>query len=290
MSSPLPQSAKLGRAFQADAQSDETVQMMVGLLDLQDAAPSMRRLRDWALGAADVQPGHRVVDVGSGTGTMARELADLVGPTGQVTGIEPNSKLRTIATERAARQPDPPASGNRGSISFVEGLATRLPLPDHSVDLVWCERVMQHLADPQGAMNEFARVLRPGGRALVLDSDHASRVTSDVDFAVEAKITAAFFAMTPNPRAARHIPRQAIEAGFTVDPDVGSAALVMMAIPPGAPSLLEVSARQAVAAGTLSAEEAQQAIDRQRAAAAAGHGFSAVTVFGFSLRLAEPTE
>ena len=40
--------------------------------------------------------------------------------------------------------------------------------------MIWCERVLQHLHDPQAAIDDFARVLRPGGRAVLLDSDHAT--------------------------------------------------------------------------------------------------------------------
>ena len=114
---------------------------MVTLLDRQDAALPIRRLRDWGLGLAKVQFGETVVDVGSGTGTMLREFGTLVGPGGRAVGVEPNPRLRAVATERAA------ASAN---ISVIDGLAGTLPFDDESVDLVWCERVLQHLTDPQG--------------------------------------------------------------------------------------------------------------------------------------------
>ena len=48
---------------------------MIELLDIQDAMPAARRLRDWAIKKAAVRPGDRVIDLGSGTGTMSRELA-----------------------------------------------------------------------------------------------------------------------------------------------------------------------------------------------------------------------
>jgi precorrin-6B methylase 2 len=62
------------------AQDDESLAQMVILLDEQDAMPSARRLRDWALEKANVQPGDQVVDLGSGTGTMSRQLARRVAP------------------------------------------------------------------------------------------------------------------------------------------------------------------------------------------------------------------
>ena len=266
---------KLGQAFRVGAEGDEAVHLMVTLLDRQDAALPIRRLRDWGLGLAKVQLGETVVDVGSGTGTMLREFGTLVGPGGRAVGVEPNPRLRAVAAQRAT------ASAN---ISVIGGLAELLPFDDDSVDLVWCERVLQHLTDPQGAFTEFARVLRPGGRAVVLDSDHASRVTSDIDYDVEAKMLEAFIRVTPNARAARHIPRQAMTAGFTVDSDIGSAALLLPTLPEGGPSLLEVGARHAVTLGLISQDEADEASRTHRAAAVAGYAFAAVTVFGFLLR------
>jgi hypothetical protein len=71
-------SGEIPPLFQATVQDDESVAQMVALLDYQDALPSARRLRDWAIETAAVQPGDHVVDLGSGTGTMSRQLASLV--------------------------------------------------------------------------------------------------------------------------------------------------------------------------------------------------------------------
>ena len=263
------------RMFQSDAETDDEVTFMVMVLDLQDAAPSIRRLQGWALDLAQVQPGEFAVDVGSGTGTMTRTLGALVAPDGQAVGVEPNPRLREVAESRATT-----SSG----VSFVDGLAAHLPFSDGSVDVLWCERVLQHVADPQAAIDEFARVLRPGGRAVVLDTDHATRVTSAMEANVEAKLLAAFMSNMPNPRSARHIPEQAMRAGFTVDPDIGSSALIF---PPRVlldSPLIASAADTAVATGSLGREEADEAVRAVRAAAEAGHAFAAVTVFGFLLR------
>src|SRR6478735_4648273 len=196
----------LGTAFRPGTVGDAAVSTMVTVLDQQDAAPSIERLRAWALEAGGVRVGDVCVDVGSGTGTMTRRLARLVGR--QVVGVEPNAELRRVAAARAASE--------GVDATFVEGLATGLPLPDASVDVVWCERVLQHVPDAQAALHEMARVMRPGGRALVLDSDHESRVDSDFDLATGRAMLEAFLAQLANPRAARHVPRQAMAAGLTV--------------------------------------------------------------------------
>ena len=262
--------------FRPDTRHEQTVAFMVMLLDLQDADRSIRRLRDWAIDTAEVGRGDVVVDVGSGTGTMARELAGLVGPAGRVTGVEPNPVLRELAEERTREA----GSG----ATFVDALASALPLADASVDVVWCERVLQHLEDPQAAVTEFARVLRPGGRALLLDSDHATRITSDLDRDVETKLNRAFTDRLPSPFVGRSIRRLGVTAGLEVDEDVGAAVLVMTpAIMRDAPMVRQTGA-QAIANGTISAAQLETALARIRAAADAGWAFSAVTIFGFCAR------
>ena len=99
--------------------------------------------------------------------------------------------------------PSPSSARHRGSpVEFREGLATEIPLEDASVDLVWCERVLQHVPDAAAAVMEIARVLRPGGRALLLDSDHESRVESDMDPVVARELLLAFLGQMANSTAA----------------------------------------------------------------------------------------
>ncbi|GAA1976704.1 hypothetical protein GCM10009798_42380 [Nocardioides panacihumi] len=269
----------LDTAFKPETIGDEAVEQMVAILDLQDGAPSIERLRAWALAAADVRPGDICVDVGSGTGTMTRRLAALArvdSTPGKALGIEPNVTLREIAVRRAA--------GARSHAQFGPGLATDLPLPDGVADVVWCERVLQHVPDPAAAIAEIARVLRPGGRAVLLDSDHESRVESDMDPDVARALTTAFMSQLANPRAARNIPRQASAAGLVVDPDIGSSALVFPEEVLAAGRMHRMAADRAVADGLVDAATADAAVQALGDAARHGWAFSAVTVFGFVCR------
>ena len=97
----------------------------------------------------------RAVDVGTGAGTLARALAPLVG---EVVGVDVVPEL----LERARAQ----ATAN---VTFVEGDATKLPFPAAEFDLVCCRRTLHHIARPERAVAELARVTASGGRVFVDD-------------------------------------------------------------------------------------------------------------------------
>jgi SAM-dependent methyltransferase len=105
--------------------------------------------------------GSTAADVGCGDGRHSVRLAGELGFS--VVGIDPVAGQVEAAIGRAASL-DPPA---RDRVRFAVGSAEALPLPDGSIDLVWCRDVLVHVADLHAAYHEFARVLRAGGRALV---------------------------------------------------------------------------------------------------------------------------
>jgi SAM-dependent methyltransferase len=273
--------------FRATAQDDESVAQMVALLDYQDALPSARRLHDWAIEKAALQPGDHVVDLGSGTGTMSRQLASLVAPVasagvpaGQVIGIEPNPHLRAVAVSRAK-------AAGVSNVSFVEGFAGALPFDDSTIDFVWCERVLQHLADPQSAINDIARVLRPGGRAVLLDSDYGTRIVSDLDPDLAAAFSRASLGPIANPYAARHIPAKIHVAGLELEPDVGSSAFIFSSEMLLRTQVLSRDADDAVESGGLTRDIADAVVRTVHDAAERGLAFAAITVFGFVARKPE---
>ena len=248
------------------------VATLVALLDAQEQQPAVRRLRAWAFEALAPQPGESVVDVGAGTGTELRRLAEAVAPNGRAVGIEPNPGLREEAARRAALL--------GSAATFIDGDAADLPFTDGAVHVLRCERVFQHLHDPQAAAHEFARVLSPGGRVAVLDSDWGTVITHPGDPDVVRRYTEANWRRMPNPFAARHLPNQLRAAGLLVDHDIGSAALVM---PPRAllgSGVLHRNADAAVEEGALTRDEADQLLADAMAAARAGTAFFSVTMYG----------
>ncbi len=111
---------------------------------------------------ADLKIGDRVLDVASGTGMAAAEVAEIVGPEGFVLGIDHS---RTLVQE--ARESEP-----RGlpidslPLEYRVMDAEHLELPDQSFDVVISFSSIMHLPDPEQAISEMCRVLKPGGRLV----------------------------------------------------------------------------------------------------------------------------
>ncbi|GAA0465375.1 hypothetical protein Ade02nite_47910 [Paractinoplanes deccanensis] len=115
-------------------------------------------MTEWLRAFARYAPPGRpltVLDLGSGTGRFTPLLAGEFG--GPVYGVEPSDRMRRVAEEKAA---DP-------AVTYLDGSATEIPLPDASCDVVLLFLVLHHVRDHRAAAAEIARVLRPGGRLLI---------------------------------------------------------------------------------------------------------------------------
>ena len=102
------------------------------------------------------------LDVGCGVGLYALWLAEVVG--GRVVGIEPSAERVEAARELVGHVLPPPR------LLFREGDATKLDAADATFDWVWCGDVLHHMQDTAGALAELARVVRPGGRIVIKES------------------------------------------------------------------------------------------------------------------------
>jgi demethylmenaquinone methyltransferase/2-methoxy-6-polyprenyl-1,4-benzoquinol methylase len=122
--------------------------------------PEARRI----IGELGLPAGSRGLDVGCGVGLYALWLAEAVGPAGRVVAIEPEPAKVEAARACVGGE----AAGVR--IQFEPGDGTAIPLPDGSVDWIWCGDVLHHIVDTERALREFVRVVRPGGRIIVKES------------------------------------------------------------------------------------------------------------------------
>ena len=127
------------------------------------------------------QPGERILDIGVGPGLLACDIARLVGTGGRVVGLDTAPAMITMARTRLAALPQ---------ADCVEGDATRLDFPDAAFDAAVSTQVYEYVADMPRALAALHRVLRPGGRALILDTDWRSIVWHSSDTARMEKVLA----------------------------------------------------------------------------------------------------
>lgn len=107
---------------------------------------------------ASLQPGERVLDVGCGTGVIARQAAAAVGATGSVTGVDVSDEMIELAGTL-------PSTG--APIEWRQGDAAALPFADGTFDVVLCQMSLMFVEDRAAAAREMHRVLVPGGRVLL---------------------------------------------------------------------------------------------------------------------------
>ncbi|WP_217552062.1 methyltransferase domain-containing protein [Streptomyces sp. GbtcB6] len=256
-----------GTGFQKRHIDPGRVTPLVAALDSQDANPGVRRLRTWAEETLAVRPGERLLDVGSGTGSQTRVLATAAGPDGVAIGVEVNPSLLEVAEERSADS----------RARFLQGEAEALPVPDGSMDVVWCERVLQHVHEPDRAIAEMARVLRPGGRVALLDTDWGTTLLHPGDPVVVRALTAAAL-NGANPYAGRRLVGQLSAAGFVVD-DRGSQALLQDHRSVAWP-LIRMLGEAAVRTGAVTEEQRDTLYADLAEAAEQGAVHMSVTMFG----------
>ena len=152
-------------------------------------------------------PGERVLDLGCGPGYLAAEIASAVGSGGCVHGIDTSDSMLAIA---AARHHPPGAA----PVDLGTGDALALPLPDGAVDAVVCTQVYEYVADMPAALAEARRVLAPGGRIVILDTDWDSIVWRSGDDARMARVLAAWDEHLAHRDLPRRLPQLLRKAGY----------------------------------------------------------------------------
>jgi ubiquinone/menaquinone biosynthesis C-methylase UbiE len=162
-----------------------------------------------ALDLLDPQSGEDALDVGCGPGYLACELAARIGPRGSVHGVDRSKSMLAIATRRSAAE-------HAATVRFVVGDAVRLPFSAESFDAVTATQVYEYVADISGALAEARRVLRPGGRLLILDTDWDSVVWHSSDPAGMRRVLSAWDQHLLDPYLPRRLGSLLTDAGFTV--------------------------------------------------------------------------
>ncbi len=199
--------------------------------------PDVIGQRRTVLAALDLKPGEDVLDIGSGPGFLAREMSAEVGPDGSVTGVDPSQDMLSVA--RAALAPADSAPADSAPVEFRAGEAIALPCAEASFDVVTSTQVYEYVHDVPAALTEAWRVLRPGGRLLVLDTDWGSIVWRSSDDDRMRRVLSAWDGHLADPHLPRRLTGLLEDVSFSVthraaipllnvgyDPDTYSAGLI----------------------------------------------------------------
>lgn len=139
------------------------VAMLLSAMDETAQWGATKQLRVWERDRLSLREGQRLLDVGCGLGDAALALSDDLGAQGEVVGIDGSEAMLGEARRRAL--------GVACQVRFTVGDAGALGEPDASFDAVRSERMLQWVPDPDRAIAEMARVVKPGGLVCLADSD-----------------------------------------------------------------------------------------------------------------------
>jgi len=170
--------------------------------------PDVVQQRREVLAALALRPGERVVDLGSGPGLLALEMLEHLGSQGSVAGIDLSPDMVQLAQRRCAAH---------ANAAFQAGDVTRLPYDDASFDVAVCTQVYEYVQDVEAALRELHRVLRPGGRAVVIDTDWASCVWNASDAPRMRRMLETWDLHCPHPQLPRTLRRRFVQAGLQVE-------------------------------------------------------------------------
>ena len=123
---------------------------------------------------ADIRPGHIVADFGCGPGYTTIEIAKWVGPSGHVHALDINSDFVTQSRKNAD------AAGVGDRVTAHQSGGSVLPLPDASLDRLTARNTVIYVDDPERTIREFWRVLKPGGKAHIIEGDWPMMVVEPV--------------------------------------------------------------------------------------------------------------
>ena len=223
-----------------------------------------------------VRAGEAILDIGTGPGLLAFDLARLVGEKGRVVALDNAPAMVAMASARLASLAQAEARG---------GQATEFSFADATFDAAASTQVYEYVADMPRALSELHRVLKPGGRALILDTDWRSIVWHSSDKARMKRVLRVWDDHLADPHLPATLGPLLSHAGFTVRRveivPMLSAHYQQATYAAGIMRTIHGYARTNAARHGLDAQEVQAWMDDQRQLIARGEFFFSVNRYAF---------
>lgn len=188
-------------------QPREVLETIAKSMSLRASEPAMQAICKRYMGQIALPEGGRVLEVGCGNGAATKLIMRHIDPS-QLVGIDPAPVFIDMAREAFADEP---------RASFLVGDAVATGQADACFDLVIAHTVYSHLPDPEGALVETRRVLRPGGQLVIFDGDYATITVALFDGdPLQAAVGAVLRNLVHDPYIMRRLSALVTTAGFSV--------------------------------------------------------------------------
>jgi SAM-dependent methyltransferase len=252
----------------ADIDRSGDPEYFVRFLSRAGSCPGSQEARAAARERLRLEAGHTVLDAGCGLGREAMELARIVGPAGRTVGVD----LSQTMIGRARSSPD--AQGL--PLHFVLGDAHHLPFANATFDACRAASLLICVSDAERALAELTRVVKPGGRVVVLDSDNDTLFVDSPYPEITRTIVHSLTDSEHNGAIGRRLPGLLRQQGLAELEMWTGVALIDLAV---TRLLVEGVVARAEQAGKLKPDEVARWWDSLREADAAGTFTAGKTVF-----------
>ena len=265
---------RIGREF-ADVDATGASETFIRHLDSARGQGLLAEGKRWSIEQLGLKSGEAALDIGCGTGDDVAAMAEIVGPEGRAVGVDYSEAMIAEALRRHGTVP---------GVSFQRGDAQALSFDTEAFDACRAERVLIHVQDPGAAVNEMARVLRPGGRVALIEPDWEAFLIEGADPDLSARIWRTTLNGAGQSRVGRRLRSLLLDAGFdqvTIHPAAGVVTDLDVALQR---FQLDRVAEDAVSAGAVSATEADGWLKTLRAAHERGRFLCVVLNFRAAAR------
>jgi len=178
--------------------------------------PDSAAQRQRVLAALNLQSDDHVLDIGSGNGFLVREIADIVGSSGRAIGVDLSDAMTMMAQDLC---------DGLANAEFETANVTKLPYDDYSFDVVTATQCLSYVYEIETALKEIYRVVKPGGRVVLIDTDWDTMVWNCTDQALMDKMMNCYTGIYANAFLPRTLSKKLVDAGFQLI-DRGSHAIV----------------------------------------------------------------